>query len=189
MEKSEAESSEINRKSVMAIHIQILSVILFAFVFSIHPVFSADPPENSPSPSPHPPADALSPPPVLSPATPSQSPSPAPSPLLSSPPAPPPSDLSPSPSPAPSDSSAPDKSPTPAPAVADDAGHEEANASNMETERDSSSSGMNGGQKAGVAVAVVAGACIVGLVALIYKKRKHNVRRSEYGYAARREIL
>ncbi|KAL2485698.1 classical arabinogalactan protein 1-like [Abeliophyllum distichum] len=178
----------------MAIRIQILSVLLFAFVFSIHPVFSADPPENSPSPSPHAPADAL-PPPVLSPATPSQSPSPAPSPFLSSPPAPPPSDLSPSPSPAPSpettDSSAPDKSPTPAPApaVADNAAHEEANASNMETERDSSSSGMNGGQKAGVAVAVVAGACIVGLGALIYKKRKHNVRRSEYGYAARREIL
>ncbi|CAI9778417.1 unnamed protein product [Fraxinus pennsylvanica] len=165
-------------------HIQMISLVLFfTFVFCISQVFSADPPENSPSPSPHPPADALSPPPVLSPATPSQSPSPAPPPSLSSPPAPPLSKFFPSPSPALTNSSAPHKSPTPAP------GDAEVNVSNVESERDSSSGGMNSGQKAGVAVAVVASACIVGVGALIYKKRQQNVIRSQYGYTARREIL
>ncbi|KAL2554462.1 classical arabinogalactan protein 1-like [Forsythia ovata] len=141
----------------MAIRIQILSVIFFAFVFSL---------------------------PVLSPKTPSQSPSSVPPPLLSSPLAPP-SPLSPIPYPAPSpattDSSAPDKSLTlaHAPVVTGDAGHDEANASNMETERDSSSNRMNGRQKVSVAVALVASVCIVGLSALIYKKRKHNMWRSE----------
>ncbi|CAI9761513.1 unnamed protein product [Fraxinus pennsylvanica] len=155
-------------------------------------LLSADPPGNSPSPSPHPPADVLSQPPVLSPET----PSPAPSPSLASPPAPPPSDLSPSPSPAPSPAlinySSPDKSPTssPAPApVPDVAGDEEVNTSNVVLKRNSSSGGINAGQKAGVAVAVVAGACIVGVGALVYNKRRQNVRRSQYGYAARSEIL
>ncbi|KAL2545408.1 classical arabinogalactan protein 1-like [Forsythia ovata] len=145
-----------------------------------------DPPENSPSPSPNPPADAFSLL-VLSPATSSQSQSPSPAslPLLSFLPAPPLSDFSPisspEPSPATTDSSAHNKSPTLAlaPAVADNVGHEEANASNMETERDSSFDGMNGGQKASVVVAVVISACIVGLGTLIYNKCKHNVWRSE----------
>ncbi|KAL2559822.1 classical arabinogalactan protein 1-like [Forsythia ovata] len=151
----------------MAICIQILSVLFFAFIFFIHLVFSTDPLENFPSPSPNLPTDALSLP-VISLATPSQSPSPAHFPLLSSPPAPLPSDLfpisSPAPSPATTDSSAPNKSltPAPAPAVSDNTGHDEANASNIETKRDSSSNRMNGGQKADVAVVVVAGTCIVG---------------------------
>ncbi|CAI9761514.1 unnamed protein product [Fraxinus pennsylvanica] len=129
-------------------NIQILSLLFLflTFFFCINPVLSADPPGNSPSPSPHPPADVLSQPPALSPET----PSPAPSPSLASPPAPPPSDLSPSPSPAPSPAltnySSPDKSPTssPAPApVPDVAGDEDVNTSNVVLERDSSSGGIN----------------------------------------------
>ncbi|XP_022846410.1 proline-rich receptor-like protein kinase PERK12 [Olea europaea var. sylvestris] len=171
-------------KSVMAsinTHIQILTLVLFfTFVFCINKVFSADPPENSASSSQHPPADALSPPPDLSPATPLQSPSPAPSASLSPPPGPPPSGLSPALSPTLTNSSAPHKSPTPAPAPSV-AGDAEVNASNVESEPDSSSGGLNSGQKAGVAVAVVASACIVGVGALVYKKRQQNVRRSQYG--------
>lgn len=61
-------------------------------------------------------------------------------------------------------------------------------AGDLKSEKESSD-GMNGGQKAGVAVGVIAGACIVGAGALVYKKRQQNIRRAQYGNAARREIL
>lgn len=48
---------------------------------------------------------------------------------------------------------------------------------------------MSAGQKAGVAVGVIAGACIVGAGAFVYKKRQQNIQRAQFGYDARREIL
>lgn len=57
------------------------------------------------------------------------------------------------------------------------------------TEEASAGGGMNGGKKAGIAVGVIAAACLVGLGGLVYKKRQDNIRRSQYGYAARRELL
>ncbi|KAL2471196.1 classical arabinogalactan protein 1-like [Abeliophyllum distichum] len=162
-------------------HIQILSLtLLFTVIFTVQPVVSVDPPEYSPSPSPQLPADDLSPSPV--------SPSISPSVQDSSPPAPPPSDSSPAPSPAPENSS-PDKSPSPpsapAPEIASDVNHaNKANFGNLE-----SSGGMKNGHKAGIALGVVAFACVFGIGAIVYKKRQQNIRRSQYGYDARREFL
>ncbi|KAK6138080.1 hypothetical protein DH2020_028170 [Rehmannia glutinosa] len=161
---------------------------LFTFICFAYPALSADPPANSPSlPHQPPAADEISP----SPATPSSAPSPGPS--FSSPPAPPPSDLapnSPSPVPSPQDGGPVYKnSPSPAPAAAGGTSHEnQPNAADLESTK-GSSGGMNGGQKAGVAIGVIAGACVVGAGVLVYKKRQQNIQRSQYGYAARREIL
>ncbi|XP_047964817.1 lysine-rich arabinogalactan protein 19-like [Salvia hispanica] len=118
--------------------------------------------------------------PVLSDQSPSHSPSLPPHPSsdeispppasLSSPPAPPPPDLgSPSPSPAP---------------IADSKPY----AADLDSKEDSTG-GMSGGQKAGLAVGVITGAFVVGAGVVVYKKRQHNIQRSQYGYAARREIL
>ncbi|PIN26719.1 hypothetical protein CDL12_00529 [Handroanthus impetiginosus] len=161
--------------------------LFFAFLLLGYPALAAHSPVSSPSLPSQSPADEISP----SPSTPSSAPSPTPS--FSSPPAPPPSDLAPnSPSPAPSpqgNDTADKKSPAPAPAVVGDISHENhPNAADLET-KEKSSGGMNGGQKAGVAIGVIAGAFIVGAGALIYKKRQQNIQRSQYGYAARREIL
>ncbi|PIN17499.1 hypothetical protein CDL12_09845 [Handroanthus impetiginosus] len=179
--------------------------LVFAFLLIARPAFSADSPESSPSPSPLLQPGDVSP----SPATPSPSPtlhdsppapsSPSPSPTIpNSPPAPPPSDLAPnSPSPAPSSGeddtdyseNKRSPSPSPAPAVVGDINHEDqSNAGNLET-KDDSSGGMSGGQKAGVTVGVIAAACVVGFGALVYKKRQENIRRAQYGHAARREFL
>ncbi|XP_022753861.1 uncharacterized protein LOC111302189 [Durio zibethinus] len=49
--------------------------------------------------------------------------------------------------------------------------------------------GVTGGKKAGIVVAVVVAACLVGFGGLVYKKRRDNIRRSQYGYTARTEIL
>lgn len=53
----------------------------------------------------------------------------------------------------------------------------------------SSSEGMSSGKKAGIAVGVIVAAGVVVLGALVYKKRRQNMQRSQYGYAARRELL
>ncbi|KAL6510912.1 hypothetical protein OROGR_022036 [Orobanche gracilis] len=160
------------------------TTLLFAFIFSARPTFSADSSVSSPSPSPHPPADDISPPPFT------PSPSPA---VPNSPPAPPPSDLPPnSPSPAPSsgdDDASRKKSPSPAPAVAGYVSHEDqSSGADLET-KDDASGGMSGGKKTGVAVGVIASVCIVGVGALVYKKRQMNIQRSQYGYAGRRDML
>ncbi|KAK4440742.1 hypothetical protein Salat_0409100 [Sesamum alatum] len=165
--------------------------IFYALLLFAHPIYSQDSPESSPSPSPEfPPGDISQPP---------ASPSPSPA-LPISPPAPPPSDLAPnSPSPAPfpgEDDDAPyeqEKTPSPAPApapvVVGDVRHEDqSNAGDLET-NDDSSGGMSGGKKAGVAIGVISAACVVGLGALVYKKRQQNIRRAQYGYAARGEFL
>ncbi|KAL0784873.1 hypothetical protein Bca101_001118 [Brassica carinata] len=49
------------------------------------------------------------------------------------------------------------------------------------TERESSS---GGGKKAGIAVGVIAAASMVGLGGYVLKKRRENIRRSRYEYAA-----
>ncbi|KAL3629530.1 hypothetical protein CASFOL_026752 [Castilleja foliolosa] len=170
-----------------------LSIPIFvAFLFLSRPALSSDSPANPPSLPPQSPADEISP----SPST--FSPTPSPSLSISSPPAPPPSDLTPkSPSPAPSpheggaaaSKESPSLSPSPAPAVAGDISHEnEPNAADLGT-KEESSGGMKSGHKAAVAIGVIAGACLVGAGALVYKKRQQNIQRSQYGIAARREIL
>ncbi|CAI9757536.1 unnamed protein product [Fraxinus pennsylvanica] len=115
-----------------------------------------DPPGNSHSPSPHSPVNVLSQLPILSPET----PSPAPSPSFAFPHAPVPSD----PSPALTNSSSPNKSPTSTPtlaAVSNVVGKDEVNMGNVGLKKDSSSDRRNVGEKAGVAIAVVAGACTI----------------------------
>lgn len=52
-----------------------------------------------------------------------------------------------------------------------------------------SSGGLNGGQKAGIAIGVLAGTGLIVFGGLVYKKRRHNIRRSRFGYAARNTIL
>ncbi|KAL1558138.1 hydroxyproline-rich glycoprotein family protein [Salvia divinorum] len=161
-------------------------ILVFSLLLLAYPVLSDHSAAHSPSLPPHPSSDEISPPP----ATPSSAPSPAHS--LSSPPAPPPSDLdSQSPSPAPNaDNNSPSPSPSPAPeADAGDINREsKPNAADLDS-KDESTGGMSGGQKAGVAVGVIAGAFIVGGGVVVYKKRQHNIQRSQYGYAARRELL
>ncbi|KAK6144397.1 hypothetical protein DH2020_021217 [Rehmannia glutinosa] len=160
---------------------------LFTSICFAYPALSADPPANSllflPN---YPPPTKFRrlPPPLIRT---------FPGPSFSSPPAPPPSDLapnSPSPVPSPQDGGPVYKnSPSPAPAVAGGISHEnQPNAADLESTK-GSSGGMNGGQKAGVAIGVIAGACVVGAGVLVYKKRQQNIQRSQYGYAARREIL
>ncbi|XP_020592367.1 proline-rich receptor-like protein kinase PERK2 [Phalaenopsis equestris] len=51
------------------------------------------------------------------------------------------------------------------------------------------SGGMTGGKKASVVIASVAGVAVVGMGALVYKKRRDNIRRARYGYATRRDLL
>ncbi|GFZ14775.1 uncharacterized protein LOC130764062 [Actinidia eriantha] len=51
------------------------------------------------------------------------------------------------------------------------------------------SKGMSGGQKAGIAIGVLAAAGVVGLGGMVYKKRRANIRRARFGSAARRTSL
>ncbi|KAA8550403.1 hypothetical protein F0562_002087 [Nyssa sinensis] len=135
---------------------------------------SADPP----GPAPQPAGDSPSPPP--------EGGAPA-----SSPPAPPPSDLAPGSSPTPSPVASPSKSsPAPAPTDASDMSPEKNGVTaDVGEESKESSDGLSGGQKVGIVLGVIAGACLVGFGGLLYKKRQQNIQRSQYGYAARREIL
>ncbi|KAJ6670438.1 PROTEIN putative-RELATED [Salix viminalis] len=172
----------------------VLALLLLQISSSSSSSSSAETPEQSPpspSPSPEEPvAPANSPllsPPLPSPSADTGSPSdsplvspPAPSPSdspLVSPPAPPPSELVPSGS---------------APASPLTEGSE-LNHSNNNVDAGSGdegeSKGMGGGKKAGIVVGVIVAACMVGLGGMVYKKRQNNIRRSDYGYAARREIL
>ncbi|XWS53265.1 hypothetical protein CRYUN_Cryun11dG0142600 [Craigia yunnanensis] len=135
---------------------------------------------DSPAPAPSLGADS---PPQLAPTPYTGSPDSAPSisPVTSvSPPAPSPSDLEHGKSPA--------SSPAPSPDDASDINHSNVNADGSE-EMIGGEGGMNGGKKAGIVVGVVVAACLVGFGGLLYKKRQDNIRRSQYGYAARREIL
>ncbi|TXG49547.1 hypothetical protein EZV62_025422 [Acer yangbiense] len=50
-------------------------------------------------------------------------------------------------------------------------------------------SGMNGGKKAGITMGIMAGAAVVGLGGMVYKKRRSNIRRAIFGRAAKRSLL
>ncbi|XP_073273767.1 uncharacterized protein [Primulina huaijiensis] len=153
-----------------------LALFFSAFLLLVHP-FSAAAPEYSPSPPPQSPAGVLSPPP--------DTPAPSPANRHYSPPAPPPQ--GPSPSPAPSPGADEQKSLPPVPVGNGGVNHE--NQTNADESDDGSSGGMSGGKKAGIAIGVIGVASLVGIGAFVYKKRQQNLRRSEYGYAARREFL
>lgn len=122
-------------------------------------------PDSTPSPSSH------------------ESPSPSPSPIVHGS-----ANPSPSPSPYPNSLSLGPPSPSsfPAPGESPDTGN---SADEEKIEDPKSSSGMSTGRKAGVAVAVVFGVAFAAGGFAIYKKRQENIRRSQYGYAARRELL
>ncbi|XP_022731212.1 classical arabinogalactan protein 11-like [Durio zibethinus] len=154
-----------------------LTIVLFLV---LELTFAAD----SPAPAPSFGADSspqLAPTPVSG----SQDSAPAISPVTSaSPPAP----MAPSPSDLAQGKSSPASSPAPSPDDVSDINHSNINAEGNE-EKSDGDGGMSGGKKAGIAVAVVAAACLVGFGGLVYKKRQDNIRRSQYGNAARREIL
>lgn len=167
------------------------AVLLLLFVFFFQ--FAA--PEISPSPPPS--QLGLADSPLSSPPN-AGSPSFAPAPVtgspISSPPSPPPETQAPTapvstpasspPSPDSDESQSP--VPTPSPSDLSDINHKDLNAEGFEPE---DSSGISGGKKAGIAFGVIAAACLVGLGGFVYKKRQANMRRSQYGYAARREML
>lgn len=58
-----------------------------------------------------------------------------------------------------------------------------------EGEKGEGSGGMKGGKKAGIVFGVAAAACVVGFGGVVYKKRQQNIRRAQYGYAARSDFL
>ncbi|XWS74273.1 hypothetical protein CRYUN_Cryun02cG0200800 [Craigia yunnanensis] len=100
----------------------------------------------------------------------------------------PPAPMAPSPSDLAHGKSSPASSPAPSPDDASDINHGNINAEGSE-QNTGGNGGMSGGKKAVIVVAVVAAACLVGFGGLVYKKRQDNIRRSQYGYAARGEIL
>lgn len=151
-----------------------LFTIVLLSLLSVRLSLSSDPPLTAPSPAPEHGGDSLS--------------APSPSPEFNSPPAPPPDDLvefranSPStgsPSPSPSAES-------PSPAYK---GEMSADAEEEEGEKGEGSGGMKGGKKAGIVFGVAAAACVVGFGGVVYKKRQQNIRRAQYGYAARSDFL
>ncbi|CAN6479330.1 unnamed protein product [Victoria cruziana] len=140
-------------------------------------------PEASPAPAPHSGADGPSH--FFPQATPPSMPAPASSPSPdsdsanpSSPPSPPPPEDSPSSSSSPSPSH---------PSL-----NEEETAVSSGSgvpEKTSSTGGGKPGRVAGTIVGVVIGAAVVTVAFIIYKKRRDNIRRSQYGFGARREML
>ncbi|OMO71740.1 hypothetical protein CCACVL1_18081 [Corchorus capsularis] len=98
----------------------------------------------------------------------------------------PPAPVAPSPSDL-EEGKSPASSPAPSP-DASDINHSNINADGSE-EYVGGGGGMSGGKKAGIVVAVLVVVCLVGLGGLVYKKRQDNIRRTQYGYAARREIM
>ncbi|XP_059311352.1 early nodulin-20-like [Lycium ferocissimum] len=170
--------------------VHVLCMTFLFTILSIQQCICSHTPENSPSPAPAPVpesgGDLSSPPPIAeTPESPSSSP-------LSSPPAPPPADRSPYSSPAPSPMDGeflPTFTPSPAPAPSDSFASDISHETTVDVNESSSGDGMNGGKKAGVAFGVIAAACVVGLGALVYKKRRQNMRRAQFGYAARRDFL
>lgn len=134
-------------------------------------------------------ADSPAPTPDSSLKSPSPSPNSSP---VSSPPAPTPTPASsphPDSPPAPSPENSPSSSPSPSPSPDDAADSQVSHAGVGDADDKSSGEGMSSGKKAGIAVGVIASVCVVGLGAMVYKKRRQNIQRSEYGYTARRELL
>ncbi|KGN46836.1 proline-rich receptor-like protein kinase PERK9 [Cucumis sativus] len=159
-----------------------LSCLLFIFVSLFNNVsFSLEQPQQLP-PSPSPVNSPPLPSPTPLPHAPASSPVESP---LHSPPAPPPSDLPHTPSPAPL--LPPVSSPSISPAADSDSSNITSGGGGEDSEV--SKGGMNGGKKAGIAVGVIAALCFVGIGGFVYKKRQDNIRRSQYGNAARSSFL
>ncbi|XP_054813607.1 vegetative cell wall protein gp1 [Prosopis cineraria] len=176
----------------MAVPPQFSFVLFFLLSLLLRTTVFADPLQISPSPSVSSPAPSPSSSPLDSSSAPSvDAPdfAPASSPLGLSPPAPSLDSKTPASSPSPSPSPSPSLTPSPAPEPADDGVVSHTGVSDEEGLADSSSGGMNAGKKTGVALGVIAAAGVVVMAALVYRKRQQNIRRSQYGYAARREIL
>ncbi|XP_058199333.1 uncharacterized protein LOC131314371 [Rhododendron vialii] len=162
-----------------------LFTIVLLSLLSVRLSLSSDPPLTAPSPAPAPEhgADSLS------------------APEYNSPPAPPPDDLeefpadSPStgsPSPSPSSSPSPSPSPlaeSPSPVYKGEMSADAEAEAEEEGEKGEGSGGTKGGKKAGIVFGVVAAACVVGFGGVVYKKRQQNIRRAQYGYAARSDFL
>lgn len=55
--------------------------------------------------------------------------------------------------------------------------------------KEGSSRGLSGGQKAGIVFGVLIGAGLIGFGGFVYKKRKGNMRRRRFGAAARTTFL
>lgn len=156
---------------------------LLLLIVCVGSAVSAQSPESAPSPVPALGPD--SPTPVSSPPTVG-----APGSDTLSPPSPPPETHAPGSSPTSSPLPSPSNEKSPVPSPSPDAS--DINHSDMDVDgevAEGSSGGMSGGKKAGIAVGVLAAACLVGLGGFVYKRRQDNIRRSQYGYAARREIL
>ncbi|KAL8217197.1 hypothetical protein R6Q57_024034 [Mikania cordata] len=155
-------------------------IYLLAFMLLFNVSVSSDPAGFSPAPAPLLGSDDAPPLPL---------PTPAASPSTSSPPFPPPaSDLPPSPATSPSADRSHTPSFSPAPETADGGDLSSANVKSEESST-SSSGGMSGGKKAGIAIGVIAAACVVGFGGMLYRKRQQNIRRAEFSSAARREFL
>ncbi|KAK4255080.1 hypothetical protein QN277_008125 [Acacia crassicarpa] len=170
-------------------------LLLFLLSSLLHTSFSADPRQISPSPSPSSPdllpASTSSPSPLVSPSpSPSPAPEPAHAPSTSLSPSPSPSPASEpahapsSPSPAPEPAYAPSTylSPSPSPSPAPEPGHgvSYTGVGDEEGTRDRSSGGMNAGQKAGVALGVIAATGVVVFALFVFRKRQQNIRRAHY---------
>lgn len=140
-----------------------LSFILLTLSLSLH-VTADSPPSPSPAPS-------LSPSPTD---TPSPYYPPASSPPVSSPPAP--SPLNPSPIP----------TPVPSPEDSTSLNHIDVD---EKTEDSSTEGGMSGSKKAGIAIGIIVAASVLMLAGMVYKKRQQNLRRNQYNFGVRRDII
>ncbi|KAD3337249.1 hypothetical protein E3N88_32769 [Mikania micrantha] len=58
-----------------------------------------------------------------------------------------------------------------------------------EEPKESSSDGMSGGKKVGIAFGLIAAACAVIVGGVLYRKRRQNLRRAKYSQAARLEFF
>ncbi|XP_019166503.1 PREDICTED: vegetative cell wall protein gp1-like [Ipomoea nil] len=147
-----------------------ISVVLFFAMLALHRSLAEDSPTASPAPAPVTGTDDFSPP--------------APAPTPDSPSRAPPQDAS---SPPPLDLGSPSPSPADAKAYSPASDSQVAKDVRQVSTSEEKSSGR--GKKVGIAVGVVAGACVAGLGALVYKKRRDNIRRSQYGQDARGSLL
>ncbi|KAM0866597.1 hypothetical protein ACQ4PT_042526 [Festuca glaucescens] len=88
------------------------------------------------------------------------------------------------------------KAPAPAPATMQVKSAASTGASDQQpqavdaAENERRAEGMSGGKKAGVVVGVFSAVAVVGLAAVVYRKRQANIRRSRYAdYSARLELV
>ena len=139
-----------------------LFLSLFILTLSLH-VTAGSPPSPSPAPA-NTPSHSLSAP----------NHPPASSPLVSSPPAP--SPLSPSPI----------SAPAPSPEDSTPLNHIDVD---EKTEDSSTEGGMSGSKKAGIAIGIIVAASVLMLAAMVYKKRQQNLRRNQYNFGVRRDII